>query len=106
LPHSPLRVYVMRERGANLEPPTPEDLAEMRRLTQEAIEAGALGVSTSRNLAHRFRDGRSAPSIGTELEELKALALGLRDAGAGVFQLIPSTDTPSPDEWRLIESLN
>src|SRR3984885_2760132 len=54
LPHSPLRVYVMGERGANLEPPTEQDLHEMRRLTREAIEAGALGVSTSRNLAHRF----------------------------------------------------
>ena len=106
LPHSPLRVYVMGERGANLEPPTPEDLAEMRRLTREAIEAGAVGVSTSRQLAHRFRDGRPAPSTTTEVEELKALALGLRDAGAGVFQLIPSTAKPSPDEWQVIETLN
>src|ERR1700751_2619276 len=39
LPHSPLRVYVMGERGANLEPPTAEDLAEMRRLTAEAGRA-------------------------------------------------------------------
>lgn len=106
LPHSPLRVYVMGERGANLEPPTADDLARMRELTREAIEAGAVGVSTSRNLAHRFRDGRHAPSILTELDELKALALGLRDAGAGVFQLIPSTDKPSTGEWQVIESLN
>jgi len=52
LPHSPLRVYVMGERGANLEPPTDDDLSEMRRLTKEAIEAGALGVTTSRSYAH------------------------------------------------------
>ena len=45
LPHSPLRVYVMGERGANLEAPTDEDLAEMRRLTKEAMDAGAIGVS-------------------------------------------------------------
>jgi N-acyl-D-aspartate/D-glutamate deacylase len=106
LPHSPLRVYVMGERGANLEPPTAADLAEMRRLTKEAVEAGAIGVSTSRQLAHRFRDGRPAPSTKTEVDELKALALGLRDAGAGVFQLIPGTDRPSTDEWRVIETLN
>ncbi|CAN7192725.1 amidohydrolase family protein [Phenylobacterium sp. LjRoot225] len=106
LPHSPLRVYVMGERGANLEPPTPDDLAEMRRLTKEAVEAGAIGVSTSRQLAHRFRDGRPAPSTATEVDELKALALGLRDAGAGVFQLIPSTDKLSRDEWQVIETLN
>jgi N-acyl-D-amino-acid deacylase len=106
LPHSPLRVYVMGERGANLEPPTPEDLAEMRRMTCEAIEAGALGVSTSRQMAHRFRDGRPAPSTQTEIDELKALALGLRDAGSGVFQLIPNTDKPAADEWNVIEELN
>src|SRR4051812_44288805 len=40
LPHSPLRAYVMGERGVNLEPPTEQDLAEMRRLTKEAIQAG------------------------------------------------------------------
>jgi len=106
LPHSPLRVYVMGKRGADLEPPTEQDLAEMRRLTKEAIEAGAIGVSTSRQLAHRFRDGRPAPSTMTEVDELKALALGLRDAGTGVFQVIPSTDKPSADEWRVLETLN
>ena len=94
LPHSPLRVYVMGERGAELEPPTDEDLAEMRRLTREAVDAGAMGVSTSRNLAHRFRNGKSAPSVNTEETELMALADGLRDAGRGMFQLIPSTEFP------------
>lgn len=106
LPHSPLRVYVMGERGANLEPPTEADLTEMRRLTKEAIKAGALGVSTSRQLAHRFRDGRPAPSTHTEVDELKALAEGLREAGAGVFQVIPSTDNHSSDEWQVISTLN
>src|SRR6218665_2075793 len=53
IPHSPLRVFVMGERGANLEAATDEDLSAMRALTQEAIEAGAVGVSTSRNLFHR-----------------------------------------------------
>lgn len=106
LPHSPLRVYVMGERGVNLEPPTEADLSEMRRLTREAIDAGALGVSTSRQLAHRFRDGRPAPSTATEVDELKALAAGLRDADSGVFQVIPSTDKPSGDEWKVISALN
>src|SRR3546814_18045887 len=41
LPHSPLRVYVMGEHGANLEPPTADDIAEMRRLTAEGLTAGA-----------------------------------------------------------------
>jgi len=105
LPHSPLRVYVMRERGANREPPTDRDLAEMRRLTTEAICAGALGVSTSRNISHRYPDGRPSPSTNSEEDELLALAAGLRDANDGVFQLNPSTTTPAAEEFALIRRL-
>ena len=105
IPHSPLRVYVMGERGANLEPANEQDLAQMRRLVTEAIKAGALGVSTSRNLFHRFRNGKLAPSIHSELAELKALAGGLKDAGDGVFQCIPDIDGDGADEVRLLEAI-
>jgi len=103
LPHSPLRVYVMGERGAALEPPTEADLAEMRRLTAEAVRAGAFGVSSSRNLAHRFSDGRLAPSVKTEEYELLALAGGLREAGAGVFELNVNMDRDAADEIPILE---
>jgi N-acyl-D-aspartate/D-glutamate deacylase len=106
LPHSPLRVYVMGEDGANMVPPTQAHLDEMRRLTAQAITAGALGVSSSRSLAHRFRDGRLAPSVKTEEDEIMALADGLRDAGAGVFQLLPNLSNPATDEFALIERLH
>jgi N-acyl-D-amino-acid deacylase len=45
LPHHPLRVYVMGERAINLEAATGEDIAEMRRLTLEALKAGAFGFT-------------------------------------------------------------
>jgi N-acyl-D-amino-acid deacylase len=96
----------MGDRGVNLEPPTEEDLAEMRRVTREAIEAGAVGVTTSRQLAHAFRDGRPAPSTKTEVDELLALADGLRAAGTGVFQLIPNTDNQGADEFAIIRKLH
>lgn len=105
LPHSPLRVYVMGERGANLEPPTDEDLAEMRRLTKEAIDAGAIGVTTSRSYAHRFRDGRLAPSVSTEEQEILALAAGLKDAGKGVFQMVPSYDASARERFDLLRDI-
>ena len=101
LPHSPLRVYVMGERGVNLEPPTAADLEQMRRLVKEAIEAGALGVSTSRNLFHRFRTGALAPSVKTEEDELLALAAGLKDAQAGVFQCNPNLDNDAKIEMEI-----
>ncbi|WP_426165573.1 N-acyl-D-amino-acid deacylase family protein [Sandarakinorhabdus sp. DWP1-3-1] len=102
LPHSALRVYVMGERGANREAPTDADLAEMRRLTTEAIHAGALGVTTSRNMLHRTRAGELAPSLNSPEDELLALAAGLRDAGAGVYQLIPDIHGEASDEFALM----
>jgi N-acyl-D-aspartate/D-glutamate deacylase len=77
----------------------------MRRLTAEAVRAGALGVSTSRQLAHRFRDGRNAPSVHTEEDEIGALAAGLRDAGTGVFQIVCNTARPAMDEFGVMRRL-
>lgn len=105
LPHSPLRVYVMGERGASLEPPTEADLASMRALTADAIRAGAIGVSTSRVFAHRFRDGRPAPSVNTADEEVLALAAGLKDAGRGVFQMVPNVDLPIKQQYDLLRRI-
>lgn len=105
LPHSALRVFVMGKRGSEQAPPTAEDLNEMRRLTAEAMRAGAIGVSTSRSLIHRTKAGEPAPSLLSEEDELEALALGLADAGGGVFQIIPNPGNDAIAEFDLIERL-
>jgi len=105
LPHNPLRVYVMGERGAAHEPPTADDLAQMRALTAEAIGAGALGVSTTRNIAHRFRDGRSVPTVLTEDDEALALAAGLRDAGTGVFEILGDDRRTPADQMGFLRRI-
>ncbi len=102
LPHSPLRVYAMGERGANREPATPDDLARMRALSREAIEAGALGFASSRLHIHRTADGDSIPSFATSEAEMQAIADGLKDAGRGVLQLV--MDFPDED-WRGLSML-
>ena len=56
MPHAPLRVYVMGERGATNEDATTDDIAEMARLVREGIAAGAVGFSTSRSLNHKSLD--------------------------------------------------
>jgi N-acyl-D-aspartate/D-glutamate deacylase len=85
VPHSALRVHVMGERGANREPATEADRAEMARLAAEGMKAGALGFSTSRTLAHKTLDGRHIPTLRAEEAELDAIAKAL---GRGWMQVI------------------
>src|SRR5205807_1859767 len=59
--HGSVRTYALGERGARNEPATPEDIEAMSRIVQEAIEAGALGFSTSRTLGHRAMNGEPVP---------------------------------------------
>lgn len=89
LPHSPLRVYVMGQRGADREPATPEDLAMMRKLAAEAISVGALGVSSSRFAFHKTGSGAPIPTYGAAYEEISAIAAGVADGGGGLLQFIP-----------------
>jgi len=77
----------------------------MRALVSEAIRAGALGVSTSRNLFHRFRSGELAPSVGVHERELLELARGLADAQGGVFQLIPYLHGAPEDEVKMFRDI-
>jgi N-acyl-D-amino-acid deacylase len=90
IPHGALRAYVMGERGGRNEPATDADIAAMRRLVEEAVKAGALGVSTSRTIAHRAVDGEPVPGTFAAVAELRALAAGLVDAGRGVFEVAPA----------------
>ncbi len=90
VPHGAVRAYVMGERGARNEPATPDDIAEMRRIVAEGIRAGALGVSTSRTIAHRAIDGVNVPGTFAAEDEMMALGGALADADAGVFELAPA----------------
>jgi N-acyl-D-amino-acid deacylase len=90
VPHGAVRGYVMGDRGARNEPATPDDIDAMARIVREGIEAGALGVSTSRTIAHRAIDGEPVPGTYAAEDELFAMGRALRDAGAGVFELAPA----------------
>ncbi|ARS27560.1 N-acyl-D-amino-acid deacylase family protein [Sphingomonas sp. KC8] len=98
LPHSPLRVYAMGDRGAAREAANEDDLARMRLIAKEAIEAGALGFATSRTFIHRTAAGSQIPSFEASQAELEAVAMGLADAGDGIIQAVLDVPMRSWDD--------
>jgi N-acyl-D-aspartate/D-glutamate deacylase len=111
VPHAALRAYVMGDRGGDhLEVPTPAEIDEMERLVFEAMEAGALGFSTSRTYVHRSRSGDSIGTLSATEDELMGAARALKRAGRGVIQLISDAyltpdDAFAERELELIRTL-
>src|ERR1700737_2270735 len=83
--HLPLRVYVMGDRAVRREAATPDDIAEMRRLTIEALEVGAFGFTTSRTDLHKTPDGDLVPSRNADADELVGIGSALGAVGGGAF---------------------
>ena len=88
VPHSPVRVFVMGQRGVEREPATAEDNAAMAELAAAGIRAGALGFSTSRTLNHKTLDGRPIPTLTAAEDELTAIGAAMGSVGAGWLQVI------------------
>jgi len=88
LPHAPLRVYVMGQRGVAREAATAADIAAMQKLVREAMDAGAVGFSSSRTMLHRSSTGESVPTMGADVTELKALGGCLSGEKGNVMQFI------------------
>ena len=101
LPHGPLRVYVMGERGVHREPATEEDIRKMKVLIEEGMEAGAVGFSTSRTLVHRSNTGEFIPTYKAATDELKQLGESLSGDKGNVFQLISDWED-ADDEFSIL----
>ena len=83
--HLPLRVYVMGDRAVRFEQARPDDIAQMRRLTVEALRAGAFGFTTSRTDSHKTTTGDMVPSRYAGSEELVGIGTALGEVAAGAF---------------------
>jgi N-acyl-D-amino-acid deacylase len=83
--HTPVRLEVMGQESTE-RPATDEEIARMRSIVAEAIDAGAVGFATSKSPTHVGFEGRPVPSRSAEMAEILALTGALGDAGRGVIQ--------------------
>ena len=88
--HGAVRYYVMGERGSENEDATAADIEAMAALVGQAVDAGAVGFSTSRTIGHRSLWGAPVPGTFAAVDELVAIAEAMGRTGKGVFEMIPA----------------
>jgi N-acyl-D-aspartate/D-glutamate deacylase len=95
--HSAVRLYAMGEECSDRDA-TPAELETMRRIVRESLEAGALGLSITRNMNHFDIAGKRIPAACAPESELFALADVLRELGTGVMQCGGGTNPELKDK--------
>ncbi len=95
--HSALRTYTMHERAFE-EEATEDDVRQMQYLVREAMEAGAVGFSTSRSFNHTTADDRQVASRLANWDEVRAIVNAVGETGKGIFEI--AHETPGRDPVR------
>ena len=98
--HSALRTYVMGER-AFTDTANDTDLARMCALVKDALNAGAIGFSTSRTHNHITADERPVASRVADWREVRAIVNAMGELNAGIFEI--AGETPGRDPQRIRE---
>ena len=110
VPHDPIRMFVMGSRAEANEAATEEEIAAMRALVREALEAGAIGFSTGRTDNHRTAEGKWTPASEASLRELTGIVEAFRGRSRGVVQIVSDFDLlRAPEnfdrEFDLVEAM-
>ena len=83
--HTPIRLWVMGEEATEREA-TGEEIQAMAALVREAVEAGAIGFSSSHAATHHGDGGKPVPSRLASFEEMDTLVGAMAESGGGIFQ--------------------
>jgi N-acyl-D-amino-acid deacylase len=104
--HSAVRRFVMGQ-AALERAATPDEVAEMAAIVEAAIEAGAVGLSTSQAPHQRGEDGEHIPSFFADEPETRTLAEAVRRKGARLLSINPATkrDGLSEEDRALLTTL-
>ena len=97
--HSALRTYVMGERAFS-EAATEDDQKAMEHLVEEAVQAGAIGFSTSRTFNHTTADDRPVASRLAQWDEVRGIVNAMGAVGKGLFEIAGEAPGRDPDRNR------
>jgi N-acyl-D-aspartate/D-glutamate deacylase len=101
LGHSALRGYVLGE-DASQRTASDDEIIEMQDLVRQAMQAGAVGFSTSSAVNHVGDGGVRMPSLLADEREMRALVNAMGERGRGIFMIHKDKkDTP----FSYLESL-
>jgi N-acyl-D-amino-acid deacylase len=89
--HTPLRLYVMGEESTE-RAATADEIAAMRKLVREAMDAGAIGFGTSVSVSHNGYAGKPVPSRQATVEEMDALVSVMGELKRGLMQITIGRD--------------
>ena len=97
--HSPLRTYTMGER-AFTDQASEDEIKHMQHLVKEAMNAGAIGFSTSRTFNHTTADDRPVASRLAEWDEVRAIVNAVGETGKGIFEIAGEAPGRDPERVR------
>jgi N-acyl-D-aspartate/D-glutamate deacylase len=103
--HSALRTWAMGERAFEQEA-TADDLDVMRRELADAMDAGAVGFTTSRSDQHETSDNRPVASRVASWDEVCQLVDVLQDRRQGVFEITSAHSNRGYDDAQRARAMH
>ena len=97
--HSAVRTYAMGER-AFTDQATEADVKMTCHVVKEAVQAGAMGFSTSRTVNHLTADDRPVASRVAHWDEVRAIVNAVGETGKGVFEIAGEAPGRDPERIR------